>query len=57
MHQAMHLADEWRGAAVAIVAHALADAPVPGAKTDFAAGALFDLAIGVLRDRLVLLIC
>src|SRR5579885_720794 len=49
MHQAMYLVDQWRRPAVAVVAHALADAFVPWAQPDFAAGALFDFWIGVGR--------
>src|SRR5712671_6291706 len=53
MHHPMHLIDEWSGlacgrAAIAIVTHALADTPVPGAEADLAAGAFLGLAIRVL---------
>src|SRR5271163_428957 len=53
MHYPMHLIDQRSGlacggAAIAIIAHALANSPVPGAEADFAAGAFFDLGTRVL---------
>jgi hypothetical protein len=61
MHQAVDLVDQRSGSAIATIAHALADAFVPWAQPDFAAGTIFSLvgAVGcgsplhvVLRFRL-----
>src|SRR5437879_562562 len=55
MHHSMDLIDQrsWparRRATIAVISHALADAPVPGAEPDFAAGAFRGLAIRIVSS-------